>query len=112
MCRILRLLSVWAVGVVLSSAGCAREPSNAASGLGGARAEVNLSAKATGVPLVEAAGADARVGESSTGRATPEGAMRALLDGWGKDNPEALWDALPASYQQDINDLVHLAAQR
>ena len=38
--------------------------------------------------------------------------MRALLDGWGADNPEALWDALPPSYQRDINDLVQTTARR
>ncbi len=43
---------------------------------------------------------------------SPEAAMRALLDGWGANNPEALWDALPPSYQRDINDLVQTMARR
>jgi hypothetical protein len=38
--------------------------------------------------------------------------MRALLDGWGADNSEALWEALPPGYQQDVNELVHLTARR
>ncbi len=42
---------------------------------------------------------------------TPDAAVRAVLDGLNDHNPKAVWDFLPASYHQDINDLVHQFAK-
>jgi hypothetical protein len=44
--------------------------------------------------------------------ATADEAVRQVLSGLADGRPEVLWYALPASYQQDINDLVHEAAER
>ena len=43
---------------------------------------------------------------------TADKALRSVLEGLHENRPDALWDALPASYQQDVNDLVHLFAAR
>ena len=43
---------------------------------------------------------------------TADAALRAILNGLHENRPEAVWDALPGSYQQDVNDLVHLFARR
>lgn len=43
---------------------------------------------------------------------SPEAAIRAIVDAELDQAPAALWDALPASYQRDVNDLVHLVANR
>ena len=39
---------------------------------------------------------------------TPDAAVEALLRGIQQKRPEAVWDFLPASYQRDVTDLVHL----
>lgn len=54
-------------------------------------------------------GAVAKVARSAD---TADAAVRAVIDGLRKDHPEALWDFLPASYQQDLNDLGHDFARR
>jgi hypothetical protein len=36
---------------------------------------------------------------------SPDGTVRVVMDGLGQHRPEVLWRALPASYQQDVNDL-------
>lgn len=41
---------------------------------------------------------------------TADAAVKAVVDGLQQNKPGALWDALPASYQKDVNDLVHTAA--
>jgi hypothetical protein len=38
---------------------------------------------------------------------TPDGAIRLVIAGMQEKRPEALWNFLPASYQKDLNDLVH-----
>ncbi len=43
---------------------------------------------------------------------TPDGTVRAVFQGLRDGHPEVVWDALPASYQRDLNELVHLAASR
>jgi hypothetical protein len=45
-------------------------------------------------------------------RDTADAALRAVLEGLHEHHPEVVWDALPASYQQDLNELVHLFAAR
>ena len=36
---------------------------------------------------------------------TPDGTVRVVLDGLVQHHPEVVWNALPASYQQDVTDL-------
>lgn len=43
---------------------------------------------------------------------TADSALRAILEGLHENRPDAVWDALPASYQHDVNDLVHLFVAR
>jgi len=43
---------------------------------------------------------------------TADGAVRSVVLGLQEGRLDAVWDALPASYQRDLNDLVHLAAKR
>src|SRR5579872_2636995 len=43
---------------------------------------------------------------------TADAALRAIMRGLQQGHPDVLWDALPASYQQDLNDLVRLSASR
>lgn len=40
---------------------------------------------------------------------TADAAAKAVIDGLQQNKPVALWDALPASYQKDVNDVVHTA---
>ena len=41
---------------------------------------------------------------------TPDAAAQAVMDGLEQGNLRVAWDALPGSYQQDVNDLVHTFA--
>src|SRR5437762_3509180 len=43
---------------------------------------------------------------------TADAAVLAVVEGLKQNHPEAFWDFLPASYQQDLNDLVHLFAEQ
>jgi hypothetical protein len=43
---------------------------------------------------------------------TADAAVLAVLDGLRQNNPQALWDFLPTSYQQDVNDTVHEFAEK
>ena len=43
---------------------------------------------------------------------SPEATVRSVLDGLRNNRPRVLWEALPASYQRDVNDLVHGFADR
>lgn len=43
---------------------------------------------------------------------TADNAVLAVMDGLNENHPEAAWDFLPESYQRDLNNLVHLFAER
>jgi hypothetical protein len=43
---------------------------------------------------------------------TADKAVLAVKDGLNDNHPEAVWDFLPASYQHDLDDLVHTFARR
>jgi hypothetical protein len=43
---------------------------------------------------------------------TADAAVLAVVEGLKQNHPESFWDFLPASYQQDLNDLIHLFAER
>jgi hypothetical protein len=43
---------------------------------------------------------------------TADAAVLAVVEGLKQNHPEAFWDFLPATYQQDLNDLIHLFAER
>jgi hypothetical protein len=42
---------------------------------------------------------------------TPDGMVLAVAHALADGNPRGIWDALPASYQTDVNDLIHQAAE-
>jgi hypothetical protein len=44
--------------------------------------------------------------------ATADKAVIAVVDEFNANHPEAVWDFLPESYQRDLNDVVHLFAER
>lgn len=50
--------------------------------------------------------------DASEAPATADAAVRKVLAGMSQSHPEALWDFLPGSYQQDVNDVVHEFARR
>lgn len=43
---------------------------------------------------------------------TPEGTVRAVTNAIADGHPEILWEALPASYQQDITEITRLFAEK
>lgn len=43
---------------------------------------------------------------------SPDGTVKAVLQGLADQHPEILWQALPPSYQKDINDLTHAFANK
>src|SRR5439155_21616392 len=43
---------------------------------------------------------------------TPDAAVLQLINGLAANQPDALWDALPASYQNDLNDHASRFARR
>ncbi len=62
-----------------------------------------------------AAAGSTAVGGAAAKRAradTADAAVLAVVEGLKQNHPEAFWDFLPASYQQDLNDLIHLFAER
>ncbi|MEX2287848.1 MAG: hypothetical protein WD648_12215 [Planctomycetaceae bacterium] len=105
--RLVRNLSLIAALSVLVAAGCdggaverTVEPSSAEQTNSTATEEsARLKSTASGPPIAAA------------NVQTPDAAVRAVLDGLNDHNPKAVWDFLPASYHQDINDLVHLFAK-
>ncbi len=74
------------------------EPSDALSG----RAQV----VADEAPSVDCGSSPTAVPE------TADAAVRAVITGLQEGHPDVLWDALPASHQRDLNDLVRLSAKR
>jgi hypothetical protein len=73
------------------AAGCGREDQPAAAGSGGATP-----------------GAAARRSPADA----PDAAVLAVVEGLKANHPEAFWDFLPSGYQHDLNDLIHLFAER
>lgn len=43
---------------------------------------------------------------------SPDGTVKAVLESLADRHPEILWEALPASYQNDITEITHLAANK
>jgi hypothetical protein len=43
---------------------------------------------------------------------SPDGTVKAVLQGLADQHPEILWQALPPSYQEDINELTHAFAKK
>jgi len=96
----------WVVSGLIAVSGCSGEkgaPALASAADGGNAVAQNL---ATAGPLAE------RDVEPAGIPQTADKALRAVLYGLHEHRPDALWDALPASYQQDVSDLVHLFAAR
>lgn len=58
-------------------------------------------------------GAESRAAaQAKPNRDKADGAVLALIDGLQNDHPEAFWEFLPASYQDDLNKLVHSFAEK
>jgi hypothetical protein len=112
MSRLWQLIYLGTVGALLATAGCTGEaparPTTTATTGTIAGQPASLASQTT----VAAEQENEPNREQASAEQAPDAAMRALLDGWGADNPEALWDGLPASYQHDVNDLVQTAARR
>jgi len=43
---------------------------------------------------------------------TPDGAVKAVVEGLSNNQPEVVWAAMPASYRKDLNDVVHQFANK
>jgi hypothetical protein len=54
---------------------------------------------------------DAKAGKAEA-PSTPDGTVRAVANGLQADQPRVVWDALPDTYQQDVTDLIHIAAEK
>jgi hypothetical protein len=67
-------------------------------------------------PAKSGDGGSASVGSRSPAKGAPAGsaaaAVLAVVDGLKQNRLDAFWDFLPASYQNDLNDLVHRFAER
>lgn len=99
-------LSVAAVAVALFLAGCdssSTPPSPTVTKIGPAAGNPTEVAK----PKSQAP-TPANASQATTG---PVESVRALLDGLGRQNLRVVWDFLPASYQSDINSVVHNFAE-
>jgi hypothetical protein len=57
-------------------------------------------------------GCDNAKAGKTTVPSTPDGTVRAVADGLKADQPRIVWDALPETYQQDVTDLIHTAAEK
>jgi hypothetical protein len=43
---------------------------------------------------------------------SPDGTVKAVTEGLASNRPDVVWNAMPASYQKDVNDLVRLFASK
>ncbi len=64
---------------------------------------------AAATPREEGVAPDAT--EAPEGAETPDAAMRVLMASWEAGDFGTLWDALPTSYQDDVNEVVRLFAE-
>jgi hypothetical protein len=107
----------WLLLTLIALAGCSGEEGSPALATNG---PANTSAQAGSINSARVAAhsdqtAPTAGGPTEPSAAIPETADKALLAvlvGLHENRPGAVWDALPASYQQDVNDLVHLFAHR
>ncbi|MCA9527678.1 MAG: hypothetical protein KC549_15425 [Myxococcales bacterium] len=67
-----------------------------------------------GAPAGDKAGAPASAGAAAAAKTdapakemTADAAIMAVMAGAAKGDPTAIWNFLPASYQKDVNDMVH-----
>jgi hypothetical protein len=102
-------------GIIFGAAGCSGEPVPplaAISPPGDERPDPSGAAPLVALEVT----AEAQAGE--TGRPSPpaqetaDAAVHAMIGGLQRGHPDALWDALPASYQNDLNNLVRMSARR
>jgi hypothetical protein len=52
-----------------------------------------------------------QVGCGSSVPGTPEGTVEAVAKGISEKQPDIVWEAMPASYQEDVNGLIHQFAE-
>jgi len=43
---------------------------------------------------------------------TPDGSLRAVSEAMADNHPEVFWDSMPASYREDVTELVHTFAEK
>lgn len=100
-----------ALGVVLGMAAWAGEGARARDGAGQVSDGVESGDSRSRRDRVREGGAQEGKGQPafSTGA---EAAVRVVLEGLKQDRAEVLWEALPASYKRDVNELLHLFAGR
>jgi hypothetical protein len=63
-------------------------------------------------PTAKTKGKSGAVVQQEAPPKTPDAAVVALLHGIQNKRPEAVWDFLPASYQQNVDELVHLFGRK
>src|SRR5260370_1126971 len=112
MCRSVWVLPAWLVCALMSFAGCSErllDPARLRSPAGEETSAVETSANA--LPETSATAAEAPRHPHYVPQ-TADVARRVLLQGLHDNHPDVFWDALPASYQGNVNELVRLFANR
>src|SRR5947207_3149785 len=101
----------WISGLAI---GCAVSAVVALCGCTGQEGSSAMAVNSSGPPtaLVQADQASAPNTQPAPIPDTADAALRTILDGLHENRPDVVWGALPASYQHDVNDLVHLFAAR
>ena len=100
-------VALWCViCVVAALCGCSGQEGSPALAINDPEPTSVLASGADGGTVAKAGDQPAWISE------TADAALLAILNGLHENRPDAVWDALPGSYQKDVNDLVHLFAQR
>src|SRR5258708_4650419 len=117
MFRVSGVTMAWAMAAIMAFCGCSAEQDSSAMAISEpnhatalARAAEDMGDSARGAARTETSIATGE--EPAQIPETADAALRAVLNGLHENHPEALWDAMPASYQRDVNGLVHLFAGR
>src|SRR5947207_8913046 len=100
-----RRIRLWLMPLVTAlflTAGCGKDNSSGAT-VGDSPAKSGDRGSSSGGSRTSAKGAPA---------GSAAAAVLAVVDGLKENRLDAFWDFLPASYQKDLNDLVHRFAER
>src|SRR5262245_6119412 len=103
-----------AAGMVLVLPGCSGEPFPPGAVAKAVEVEQQTSSESPALAVQEAEAACV-VAEPRLPLPIPEtadAAVQAVLGGLRQNRPDVLWEALPASYQRDLSEIVHLFAAR
>ena len=109
--RMLCSLTCW---MILGFAGCSSEPPPIAAIRAGAASPANAAnAELTAGNEASSNGdAEPGAGQDATATSAPDTAVLTLLQGLSANRPDALWEALPESYQNDVSSLISRFAAR